>query len=165
MNITVSETVNAPIERVFVFASDIPNCSSYIKSIESIETLTEADPSTDNLGPVGKGYSWRETRIMFGKSATEDMTITEWSPSTGYTVEARSHGSHYLSHFTFEPVNNQDGNASTRMTMSFTGTPETFMAKVMMKVFTKLFKKLTVKLTNCLADDLRDIKVAAEAGQ
>ncbi|MFK7760371.1 MAG: SRPBCC family protein [Phycisphaerales bacterium] len=162
MNITVSETINAPLDRVFAVASDIPNCASFIKSIETIETLNEAPLAPDNIGPVGKGYTWRETRIMFGKVATEDMTITQWSPSTGYIVEARSHGSHYLSSFTFESVENQDANPSTRMTMSFTGTPETFMAKVMMKVFTKLFKKLTVKLTTCLEDDLRDIKIAAE---
>lgn len=156
MNITVSETVNAPIERVFATAADIPNCATFIAGIETIETLAEAPPAPDNIGPVGKGYTWRETRIMFGKKATEDMSITEWAPPNAYTVEARSHGSHYVSHFTFEQTDDQ----STLITMSFNATPETFLAKVMMKVFAAMTKKLT----KCLVDDLRDIKTAAEAG-
>jgi len=154
MNITVSETINAPLDRVFAVASDIPNCASFIQGIETIDTLTEAPPAENNLGPVGKGYAWREVRIMFGKKATEDMTITEWTPPTAYTVEARSHGSHYLSNFTFEQFDDQ----STRITMAFNATPETFMAKVMMKAFAFMTKKLT----QCLVDDLRDIKTTAE---
>tara|TARA_R110002073_G_scaffold37866_3_gene108986 strand:- start:1535 stop:2056 length:522 start_codon:yes stop_codon:yes gene_type:complete len=165
MNITVSETVHAPIERVFATAADIPNCADFIKGIETIETLAEAPPSDDNLGVVGKGYAWRETRIMFGRKATEDMSITEWSPPRGYTVEARSHGSHYISHFTFEETdgqtNGETSNPNTTITMSFGATPETFMAKVMMK----LFSAMTKKLTQCLVDDLKDIKAAAEAGE
>jgi len=167
MNITVSETINAPIERVFAIASDIPNCAGFIKGIETIETLEDAPPAPDNLGPVGKGYTWRETRIMFGKKATEDMSITVWSPPTGYTVEARSHGSHYLSEFTFDQIDDQNDDQnddqtddqSTRITMSFNATPETFGAKVMMMVFAFMTKKLT----KCLVDDLKDIKTTAEA--
>lgn len=154
MNITVTETVNAPLDRVFAVASDIPNAASFIQGIESIETLTEAPPAPNNLGPVGLGYAWREVRIMFGKKASEDMSISEWSPSTSYSVEARSHGCHYLSTYTFEQTD-QD---TTTITMSFNGTPETFMAKVMMKVFAAMTKKLT----KCLVDDLRDVKATAE---
>lgn len=155
MNITVTETINAPIDRVFAVASDIPNCADFIEGIESIETLTEAPPAPDNLGLVGKGYAWRETRIMFGKKATEDMSITGWNPSTSYTVEARSHGSHYVSVLSFESIDEN----TTKMSMSFNATPETVMAKILMKVFAAMTKKLT----KCLQDDLRDIKVAAEA--
>lgn len=154
MNITVTETVNASLDRVFAVASDIPNAAGFIQGIESIETLTEAPPSPNNIGPVGLGYGWREVRIMFGKKATEDMSISEWSPSTSYSVEARSHGCHYLSNYSFEST----GEQATTITMSFNATPETFMAKVMMKVFAAMTKKLT----KCLVDDLRDIKTAAE---
>jgi len=153
--ITVSETINAPIDRVFAIASDIPNCEGFIRGIETIETLEEAPPAPENLGPVGKGYTWRETRIMFGKKAIEDMSITVWSPPTGYTVEARSHGSHYLSEFTFDQIDDH----STRITMSFNAVPETFGAKVLMKVFAFMTKKLT----KYLVDDLKDIKTTAEA--
>jgi uncharacterized membrane protein len=158
MNITVSETISAPLDRVFAIAADIPNCAEFIRGIETIETLEEAPPAENNLGPVGKGYTWRETRIMFGKKATEDMSISQWSPPNAYTVDARSHGSHYVSDFTFEQTNDQDG-PQTRITMSFNATPETFGAKVMMK----MFAFMTKKLTQCLVDDLYDIKTTAEA--
>ena len=157
--ITVSETVHAPIDRLFAVATDIPNCAAFIEGIESIETLSEAPPADNTLGPVGLGYTWRETRIMFGKKATEDMSITRWSPPNSYTVEARSHGCHYLTNITFEQQTPQDGSPITTMTMSFNATPETFMAKLMMK----LFAMMTKKLIKCLEEDLRDIKAATES--
>lgn len=154
-NITVSETINAPAHRVFAIASDIPNAAGTITGIESIETLSEAPPAPNNNGVVGKGYAWRETRIMFGKKATEDMTIIDWSPPQSYTVEAHSHGSHYVTDISVEQLDEH----SSRISMSFSATPQTFTAKIMMKIFALMTKKLT----QCLADDLRDIKVAAEA--
>jgi uncharacterized membrane protein len=153
--LSVSETINAPIDRVFQIASNIPNAAETIEGITEIETLQQAPPAPNNNGIVAKGYAWRETRIMFGKKATEDMTISEWTPPTLYSVEARSHGTHYLSHLTFEPIDDN----TTRMTMTFNATPESFMARVMMKVFAFMTKKLV----QCLQDDLRNIKTAAEA--
>jgi len=157
--ITVTETVHAPIERVFAIASNIPEAASTVEGIGLIETLKEAEPAENNNGVVGLGYAWRETRIMFGKKATEDMSITSWSPPALYTVEARSHGCHYLTDITFESLPEQSGNPVTAMTMTFNATPETLGAKVMMKIFAFMTKKLV----QCLADDLRDIKTAAEA--
>jgi uncharacterized membrane protein len=154
--ITVSKTIDAPLERVFAVASDIPNCAAYIRGIESIETLAEAPATEDNLGVVGNGYAWRETRIMFGKEATEDMTIVAWNPPESYDVEARSHGSHYLSTIACEPIDAE----TTRMTMSFNATPETLMARVMMFMFSFMRKKLV----QCLDEDLEDIKGVAESG-
>lgn len=155
MQITVSETIHAPIDRVFAVATNIPDAAETVRGINSIEVLEEAPHADNNNGVVGKGFKWRETRTMFGKQATEDMWITEWTPPEGYWVEARSHGCHYVSSFTFEDL----GSSSTRMTMSFDGTPETFGAKVMMKIFSFMNKKLT----QCLVDDLADIKSICEA--
>lgn len=153
--IIVSQTISAPLERVFAIASDIPNCAEYIRGIETIETLTEAPDAEHNLGPVGEGYAWRETRIMFGKEATEDMTIVAWNPPESYDVEARSHGSYYLSTISCEAIDE----ATTKITMSFNATPETIMAKVMMVLFSFMRKKLV----QCLQEDLDDIKGVAES--
>lgn len=155
--IAVTETIRAPRDRVFAVASDIPNAAETVRGIDLIEVLAEAPAAPDTLGPVGKGFAWRETRTMFGKKATEDMTITGWNPPESYTVEARSHGAHYVSVLTFE----ESEPGVTRMTMSFRAMPETFMAKVMMK----LFAAMTKHLTKCLTEDLADIKHAAEAGE
>lgn len=153
--ITVSETINASQDRVFAVSTDIPNCAQYIRGIESIETLSEAPPSPSNLGVVGEGYTWRETRIMFGKQATEDMTIVNWNPPASYDVEARSHGAYYLSTIACEPI----GDGTTKITVTFRATPETFMAKVMMVLFSFMQKKLC----QALQEDLEDIKKEAES--
>lgn len=153
--ITVSEDIRAPIDHVFQIASNIPDAAETIEGITAIETLAEAPPADNNNGIVGKGYAWRETRVMFGKSATEDMTITEWSPPNAYTVEARSHGSHYLTVIAFDQIDA----GTTRMTMAFNATPESFMAKVMMKIFAFMTKHLI----KCLQADLGDIKAKAES--
>jgi len=153
--ITVSQDINAPIDRVFQIASNIPDAAETIGGITAIETLAEAAPADNNNGIVGKGYAWRETRVMMGKEATEDMTIIDWSPPNSYTVEARSHGSHYLTDISLE----QTGDGSCRITMSFNATAESVMAKFMM-IFCFLFKKMLIK---CLTADLGDIKAKAES--
>ena len=43
------------------------------------------------------GLKWRETRTMFGKSATEVMWITDVVENESYDVRAESHGMVYLS--------------------------------------------------------------------
>jgi len=154
--ITVTETINAPIDRVFAAATDIANAAENISGIDAIEVLSPAPDAPSNLGQVGLGFTWRETRTMFGKKATEDMSITEWTPPTGYVVEARSHGCHYRTPFTLEDL----GGGETKITMTFTGTPETFMAKVMMAAFAFMTKTMT----KCIAADLADIKRICEAG-
>lgn len=152
--ITVSETIRTPQAAVFAMASDIPGAAGRVKGINKVEVLSSAEDSPDNLGPVGRGFSWRETRTMMGKQATEDMTITEWSPPHGYTVEARSHGCHYKSLITVAPVDP----GTTRLTMAFQATPETTMARIMMK----LFRFMNKQVAKCLGDDLKDIKAACE---
>lgn len=145
--IEVSETVNAPIEVAFEVASDIPRAAERIEGIKAIEMLSE--------GPVGVGTRWRETRIMLGKKATEEMWITAWDPPRGYVVEANSCGCHYRTVLSFDEI----APDQTRVTFLFSGTPETFMARIMMKVFAGMSKTLV----KCIEADLRDIKRHAEA--
>ncbi len=152
--ITVSETVQAPLDRVFAAAADIPSVGERIKAIQKIEVLTPAPEAEDNLGPVGRGFVWRETRTMCGKQAAETMTITEWSPPHAYTAEARSHGCHYRTALTFQST----GPDATRITTTFEATPETFTARVFCKVFVFMNKTIA----KCLLGDLRDLKAGLE---
>ena len=153
--ITVTETVQAPRDRVFAIAADIPSAAATIDGIDAVEVLTPSPEHPSNLGPVGLGFAWRETRTMLGRKATEVMAITAWHPPESYVVEARSHGCHYRTPITFEAIDP----ATTRMTMTFTATPETLMAKVMMKLFAAMAKHAA----KCITNDLRDIKRAAES--
>lgn len=95
MKVVMEKTVNGPADRVFEVFSDIQHCGDRIKGITKVEVLSDVKQGT--------GLRWRETRVMLGKEATEEMEMTASEPPNSYTVEARSHGMHYISVFTFEP--------------------------------------------------------------
>ncbi len=80
----LSKTVNAPVEKTFQLFSDFPNAAARINGIEKVEMLTN--------GPIGVGTKFKETRIMFGKEATEEMEVTQFEPNKLYTVAADSCG-------------------------------------------------------------------------
>ncbi|MEM9165389.1 MAG: SRPBCC family protein [Planctomycetota bacterium] len=145
--LTCSIEIASPVEHVFGVASDIPGAAERVEGIKSVEMLSE--------GPVGEGTRWRETRIMFGREAKEEMWITAFDPPNAYRVEARSHGTRYDTRFEFEPTE-----AGTRLTMRFQGTPETLSARVL----GTLFSAMTKHLEKCIRDDLVDIKAACESG-
>lgn len=145
--IVVKETVQAPIDRVFEALSDIPHAAEHISGLDRVEMLTE--------GPVGVGTRWRETRTLFGREATEEMWITDFDPPHGYTAEARSHGTYYVTPITLREI--EPG--VTELTFTFDARPETLMAKIMSKVFSGMQKQV-VKL---LARDLADIKAHCES--
>jgi hypothetical protein len=142
---TVDRHIAAPPDVVFARATDFGHAPEVITAIVRMEILTS--------GPVGAGTRFRETRMMFGREATEEMTITAFEPPKGYTLSAESHGSRYLTELSFAP----DGQG-TRMTMTFTGTPVTFMARVM-SVLMRPMMKSVIKMC---AKDLDDIKAAIE---
>lgn len=149
--VTVSIDIDAPRHRVFEIASDIPGAADRIRGITAIEMLSD--------GPVGPGTRWRETRemdmpLVGKKPATEEMWITEFDPPNRYAVEARSHGTHYLTPITCEAA----PEGGTRLTMAMTGTPETLPAKIMAKAL----RGVTAMVEKCLREDLEDIKRACE---
>lgn len=144
--VEVSIHIDAPAQHVFSIAADIPGAANTIKAITSIEMLTP--------GPVGLGTRWKETRMMFGKSASETMEVTAFDPPRSYTVEARSHGAHYLSLITVTP-----SAAGCDMRMTFTATPITRTAKLFS--FMNFF--MAGMIRKCFEADLKDIKAAAES--
>jgi|EndMetStandDraft_9_1072997.scaffolds.fasta_scaffold106889_2 carbon monoxide dehydrogenase subunit G len=137
--------IAAPPDVVFARASDFRRGAETITAIAKMEMLT--------TGPIGVGTRFRETRMMFGREATEEMTITAFEPPKRYTLSAESHGSRYHTELSFAP----DGQG-TRMTMTFQGTPVTLMARIM----SVLMKPMMKKVAQACAKDLDDIKAAAE---
>lgn len=153
MKTVVSENIHAPIERVFEVATDLANAAETIRGIDSVEILTD--------GPVGVGTRWRETRTMFGRTATEVMEITayappEGKPEAGYVAEATSHGCLYITPVTLIA----EGPETTRISVEFQAHPQTLISKIMIKL---MGNKLKSMVEEPLADDLRDIKRAAES--
>lgn len=147
MMIAESTTVEAPRDRVFAVYSDIANAASRIPDIKRIEMLS--------TGPAGVGTRWRETRVMFGREASETMEITEFRPPEFYAVGADSCGIAYRTTFTFREA----GPARTEVEMTFGAQPRTIMARIMGAVMGLMMKGVMRK---CLASDLARLKQACE---
>lgn len=147
MEFKASIEINASKEKVWSIITNIENAKDHISAIQSIEVL---EKSNDGL----VGFKWKETRIMFGKQATEVMWITDAQVNDFYQTRAESHGAIYISKLSLGEKNN-----ATELNMSFNGEPQTFGAKFMSALMGWMFKKATVK---AIEKDLEDIKAAAE---
>lgn len=129
----------------FEAISDFPNAAEIVTGIQKVEMLTD--------GPVGVGTRFRETRIMYGREASETMEVTAYDPPTGITLEAESHGTHYRSIYA---LSEQDG--GTRVVMTFEATPRTMMARLLSVVFSGMIKSIA----KMMQTDLREAAQYAE---
>ncbi|GAB4537814.1 MAG: hypothetical protein Tsb0010_16910 [Parvularculaceae bacterium] len=138
--------VSAPLQKAFDIFTDIPNAAARLSGVTKLEAHSD--------GPVGPGFKWTETRTLFGREASETMTVAEFSPPEFMTVEAFSHGTAYRTRFDFAP---QDG--GTKVAMTFSATPKSLFARIM-SIFSGAMMGSVEKL---LLKDLQDMKAAAEA--
>lgn len=147
MPVNVSENINAPREKVWGIITDIENAANIAKAITDLQVL---ERPTEGL----VGLKWQETRVMFGKEATETMWISNVNDGYWYETTAESHGMIYHSKLTLE-----EQGAQTRLTMQFKSIPQTFIAKLF-NLVSFLFNGTIAK---AFAADLQDIKKHAEA--
>jgi uncharacterized protein YndB with AHSA1/START domain len=144
--VQVSRTVAAPRERVWEVFTDLDHAAEWLSSVEQIEKLTP--------GGFKVGTTWRETRTLHGKTATEHLTVTLVEPPERYLVESRSRGTHYRSEFTFTPEG--DG---TLVRMTFTAEQHGAMGKVVGAV---LGGRTSRSDAETMQQDLEDLADAAE---
>ena len=135
-------------ESVWTVLTDLDNATANISAIQKVERL-------DDSGGFKVGTSWRETRTMFGKTATEDMTVTEIDPARSYTTTAESHGAKYRSTHSVEPIE-----GGSRISMVFGAEPTGLLAKAFAVTVGRLFDNATRK---AIVKDLEEISAAAEA--
>ncbi|MDH3944678.1 MAG: SRPBCC family protein [Anaerolineae bacterium] len=147
MKISVETEIRAPAKVVWDIITDIKNSPEFISGIDEVEVL---DSPADGL----VGLKWKETRTLFGRTATEIMWITEAVENEYYKVRAESHGALYLTDFYLS-----ESNGVTTLKMDFDGTPQTLGAKIMSALTGFMFKKSTEQ---AVIQDLEDIKAAAE---
>ena len=133
MKLSIEVPVNASKRDVWTAITDIEKAAGRISGIEQVEVL---ESPVDGL----VGLKWRETRTMFGKTATETMWITNAVEDEFYTTEAQSHGSIYRSKMS---IREQDG--VTVLGMEFGAEPQTFGAKLMWAMTGFMFKGATKK--------------------
>ena len=141
--IEVSRTVRAPVERVWEVFTDLSQAAERLSGVEKIEVL--------NPGDFKIGTTWRETRVMHGKTAVEQMTVTVCEPPTRYIVEAQSRGTHYKSEFTFVPTGDE-----TEVTMTFGAEPSGAVGKVVGAVLGGFMSRNVAKTMQQDLDDLAD---------
>lgn len=148
--ISLSITINAKPEEVWKVITDIDGSVENIRGIEKIEILEKPENSF-------VGLKWRETRTMFGQTATEVMWITEAEDNKSYSTRAESHGAVYTTQF----ILSQSGE-SCELTMIFTAELVKFMTKIVSALTGWMFSNATKK---ALMEDLKDIKEAVEKNQ
>ena len=148
MQVTQSVSIAASKSQVWAAISDLDNAKVMISGIADLEVLERPES-----GLVG--LKWRETRVMWGKEATEVMWITEAQENQYYCTRAESHGSVYATRLSLQEVNQ-----STELTMAFTAQAETLMAKVLSFIMGPMIRK---SLATALSQDLNDIKAFVES--
>ena len=146
MQVHAEIDIAAPIDKVFSAFSDLEAIEKNITGIQTIELVT---------GPAKMevGTTWKETRFVFGKEATETMWVTELTPNKSYSVEAQSNGTKYHSVYTFT-----EEHGSTHVHTTFTCTPQTITAKFLYTIF--FFIKKSLK--KMLLQDMQDVKKVCE---
>lgn len=128
-------------EMVSIFENPL-KIEGILESIQKVELLSDVKE--------GVGVKWKETRVMFGKEATEVMWITKSDRQEGIIViEAASMGVEYESTYKFEE---KDG--GVELEFEFLGKPVTLMAKLMTPV-AWLFKGVTKKALEADLDEMK----------
>ena len=145
MQISTHVHIQAPADDIFRRILAVETWPDYIRDIKKIEVLTP--------GPVGLGTRFRETRLMFGQDATEDMEIAEIDPPKYILLTAESHGTRYRAEHILTP-----DSGGTRVELIFGGQPVSLGAKLM----SWLSWLLSNSIKTALAKDLQDLKAACE---
>jgi carbon monoxide dehydrogenase subunit G len=142
---TVTRPVAAPPERVFAVLVDLDGAPGRIRGIKRIEKLVD--------GPTRVGTRWKETRVMFGREATEEMRVTALEPPRRMELDAESCGCRYTSAFELAPEG-----GGTRLTFRFHAQPVSLAAKLM----SPLAGLMSGTMRRCIEQDVEDIARAAE---
>ena len=142
--IVVTQSVGASTETVWNAITDFEHCDQRISGITHVEVLHR--PSDGVVGLV-----WRETRLMYGKEATEEMRIVESVEGEYYVAEASNHGALYRSKLSVKPT--ADG---CELSMTFEAEAQTFFAKIMNIIFSGMMKKSLLKMMQKDLEDIRD---------
>jgi uncharacterized protein YndB with AHSA1/START domain len=143
---TINQHAKSKPERLFQLLTNFGKLPSWIPEIKKLEVITD--------GPIGVGTKFKETRMMFGKEATETFEITEYVANKTLTMQAHSCGMLYtVTHHFHEE---SDG---TRIELIMTGQAQRFFAKLM----TPLAWLMRGMMKKHIAKDLANLAKAAES--
>ncbi|MDT7603094.1 MAG: hypothetical protein QOF61_1091 [Acidobacteriota bacterium] len=147
MIVEAQVTINGSKAAIWAAITNIENASETISGIENIEVLEK--PANGLVG-----LKWRETRKLFGKSATADKWITDAAENEFYKTRAEDGGFVFLSTMIIS-----ENTGGMTLASSHDSKPQTIVAKLMSIPMGLLFKGVAKK---ALLQDLNDIKSAVE---
>jgi hypothetical protein len=139
-------TINGSKAAIWAAITNIENASEIISGIENIEVLEK--PANGLVG-----LKWRETRMLFGKSATAEKWITDAAENEFYKTRAEDQGFVYLT-----TISISESSGGITLTSSHDSKPQGIVAKLL-SIPMLLFKGVAKK---ALLQDLNDIKSAVE---
>jgi len=148
MGITVDIDIHAPKEQVWAAISDIGQSATMISGIVAVDILHKPES-----GLVG--LKWTETRVLFGKNASETMWITDCEEGVYYSTRAENHGAVYTSTLSLK-----EQHGLTRLTHSFSATSGSIPMKIIAWVMGFAMNRSMTKL---LLADVNDIKSFVES--
>ena len=146
MTVEAQLTIHATKAAIWAATTDIVNLAQLLSGVEKIEAVEK--PATGLVG-----LKWKETRKLFGESATVEKWITEAKESEYYTTRAEQDG------FVFITTNRvAESGGSVTLTGIHETQPQGFAAKL--KALPMVFFKSVIK--KAILQDLNDIKAAIE---
>ncbi len=146
MTVEAHVTINGSKAAVWAATTDIVNLAQLLSGVEKIEAVEK--PATGLVG-----LKWKETRKLFGESATVEKWITEAKENEFYTTRAEQDGFVFI---TTNRISGSDG--SVVLTGIHETQPQGFAARV--KSLPVVFFKGVIK--KAILQDLNDIKAAIE---
>jgi len=141
--------INGSKAAIWAAITNIENASETISGIENIEVLEK--PANGLVG-----LKWRETRTLFGKSATVEKWITDAAENEFYKTKAEDGGFVYL---TTKSISESNGGIT--LTETHESEPQGIVAKFLSIPMGLLLRSVAKKY---LLQDLNDIKAAVEQG-
>src|SRR5437762_11702145 len=119
MIVEAQVTINGSKAAIWAAITNIESASETISGIENIEVL---EKPTNGL----VGLKWRETRKLFGKSATAEKWITDAAENEFYKTKAEDNGFVFLS-----TISISESSGGITLTSSHDSKPQGIVAKLM----------------------------------
>ena len=152
MIVEAQVTINGSKAAIWAAITNIENASETISGIQNIEVLEK--PANGLVG-----LKWRETRKLFGKSATAEKWITDAAENEFYKTKAEDGGFVFLTTKSISENGISENGGGMTLAESHESKPQGIVAKLMSIPMGFLFKGVAKK---ALLQDLNDIKSAVE---
>ena len=146
MIVEAQVTINGSRDAVWAAITDIENAKAIISGIKKIEILEK--PANGLVG-----LRWKETRILFGDSATVEKRVTEAVEKESYKTSAEDGGFVFVT-----TMRLSEGSGGVTLTSSHETMPQGIVARL--KAMPMVFFKGMIR--KAILQDLNDIKAAIE---